>query len=247
MSTRSSGCILREDRPAAKVATPTQRGRTTTTLRRPVVAGRNNGIVSKARVVFLIFTAVLASRVGFGSGAAVGSQSAGRSPLGDPIQLLGDGLGSIRFGTNEAHAVSQLNAFFGIKRGVLWAEKGVLHEMSGDDCHLDAVWAVPELSVYFSGQHFVGYTTRYLRLVATQIQAGIHAEFQGDGGLRLTDTVRQARLLYGGAFKVYGARGGSWSVATRSGTLTGSLLSPPALTGLSDQIDRISAGNIGYC
>jgi hypothetical protein len=197
--------------------------------------------------VVLIFAAVLASSAGYGEDAAAGSHSAARSQLGDPIELLGNGVGSIHFGTNEAHVVSQLNAFFAVKRGVLWAEKGVLHEMSGKDCRLDSVWSVPALNVYFSGQRFVGYSTQYLRIVATQIQAGIREEFRADGGLRLTDTVRQAKLLYGGAFKVYGARGGSWSVVTKSGTLTGSLLSPPALTGLSDQIDRISAGNIGYC
>ncbi len=58
------------------------------------------------------------------------------------------------------------------------------------------------------------------------------------------DTIAQADEIYGREFITSAAQGGSWRVKTPTGVLVGLLVGPP-MTGSTDQIGMIGAGDFG--
>lgn len=191
----------------------------------------------RSRLPVLLVSALIASGLGY----LVAHETSDSAAAKVPVLLAGNGIGTVRFGAAESSAIAALDAIVGRQPGL--GGKGVLARIS--DCSVDSKLSFGDVDAYFGAGRFVGYTTSYLNVIATDTQLDIHNALEATGGLRLTDTVGRAKALFGTAFKTYGARGGSWSAVTASGTFYGSLLNPPAMTGSSDLIVRIAAGDQG--
>jgi hypothetical protein len=63
-------------------------------------------------------------------------------------------------------------------------------------------------------------------------------------GLLLDDTIAKAEKIYRRQFITSAAQGGSWKVKTPTGELYGLLVTPP-MSGSTDEIDLIGAGDFG--
>ena len=178
-----------------------------------------------ARAAALLLSAAVASGVGYLVSELVSSPS----PPKGPIILLGDGIGSARFGQVEAVAISNLDKSLGSPSSTAPTKQR--------DCNVDAylVWHVT--TAYFDHQRFVGYSaaeTTPAKLNAATVK-----------GLRVGDTVIQARRIYGAAFSTSLAQGGSWLATTPTGTLDGYLTSEPNQSVPVARIASIEAGAVG--
>lgn len=175
------------------------------------------------RAAFLILSVVVASGVGYGVTRLVSSPSS----TSGPIVLLGDGIGTARFGQTEAVAIANLDKSLGSPRSdTPKKQKG--------DCNIDAYIEWQTAWAYFYHGHFVGYVTGPQKSKAATTK-----------GLKVGDTVIQARKEYGTAFSTSRAQGGSWLATTPTGTLDGYLTSEPNLSTPVARIASIEAGAVG--
>ncbi|HET6868669.1 MAG TPA: hypothetical protein VFH80_22340, partial [Solirubrobacteraceae bacterium] len=98
----------------------------------------------------------------------------------------------------------------------------------------------PSLIVYFGHNRLVGYEygTRRLHAHGT-VLATVR-------GLTIGDTLERGRRLYGNAFTISTAQGGSWSVDTKSGPIDGYASGVPHPGNLNTvKVKTIDAGNVG--
>jgi hypothetical protein len=134
--------------------------------------------------------------------------------LSSPDVLSGNGIGDARLGMlvdQAPAAVSNLLGVFG-------------DPIAAHGCGVDSSERMLDHIVLFFGQRwFVGfeYSGRFLKTTA---------------GLGVGETVARARQLYGPAFRVSTAHGGSWSANGLRGYLTGPR---------NGRIETIDAGNVG--
>jgi hypothetical protein len=114
--------------------------------------------------------------------------------------LAGNGIGPARFGQRERQALAELDAILGPPTRA--------YRASGNGCGADHVIGWPGLQAYFGQGRFAGYSYRgsYLRTAA---------------GLRVGDSIRQARRLYGTALRLSYEQGGAWFARTPAGQLDG--------------------------
>jgi hypothetical protein len=167
-----------------------------------------------------------------GAAADGATSGVGRPPTG-PVTLLGDGIGSARFGQAQPAAVAGLDRALGPPRTpAVIAEPG--------NCTIDAALDWVWVTAYFYHRHFVGYSTGYAG-GPTRVRPNVVTE----RGLRIGDTLRQLRRLYGGALRTSYAQGGSWFVTTPSGTLDGVLTSEITSKNPVPRILTIDAGSVG--
>jgi hypothetical protein len=120
---------------------------------------------------------------------------ASRPPARQPIVLRGDGFGSAVFNSPRSAAPTPSN-----------------------DCTVDAYLQWPMMTAYFDHQRFVGFTTGSLGARPGYREM---PNMVTPAGLKIGDTLAQARRIYGADFRTSLAQGGSWFVATSTGTLDG--------------------------
>ncbi|MGH9107796.1 MAG: hypothetical protein ACRDZX_18580 [Acidimicrobiales bacterium] len=149
------------------------------------------------------------------------------------VVLSGSSVGPVRFGEPQQKAVSALERLIGATEGGVRRAKG--------NCTIDAALYWTNFSVYFFGGRFVGYQT------GNNLTAKPEPAFNGrtPRGLRVGDTLAEARKLYPGAVTTSGANGGVYAVKTRVGTIRGYLSleisNPPSKI----KIASVSAGSVG--
>jgi hypothetical protein len=183
--------------------------------------------VTKGQYVALLIGAVISSLVGYGVTRVVTS-----SPMSGPIVVLENAVGTVPFGTSEAHAISRLESLFGDLR--------TTDTISTEDCGLTAWASGSNVQFAFVGQKFVGF-----EIGSANAKIVAHPDVISSKGLRLGDTIRQAEAIYGSSFTTSAAQGGSWEARTSTGQLLGLLVGPPGPVGSSDQIQMIAAGYLG--
>jgi hypothetical protein len=215
------------------------------TLRRPVNA------------LPLAISVLLA--VGIGAGAVAllrhraptppGQQS---GPASNTVILTGDGLGGVGFGASPARLLQLIEpllgppsddvkgeAACGVDRQLTWPI--LLDPLTG---HLERS---EELLLTFDRGRFAGYQyggfdpprpghTQRLRLRATTAR-----------GLAIGDSLASGQRLYGRAFQISAAQGGSWQARTPYGTLRGYAYdtSSRGVTSPSNLVASINGGTLG--
>jgi hypothetical protein len=134
--------------------------------------------------------------------------------LSTPDVLSGDGIASARLGKRFGPTLVAVSNLLGV-----WG-----HRAPGRGCGADTgEHMLDHNDLFFGHGRFVGYEYSGHFLATT-------------AGLHVGDTVARARRLYGSAFKISTAQGGSWSV----GGLRGYLTAPR-----NGRIVTIDAGNVG--
>ncbi len=168
-------------------------------------------------------------------GVRSGDSGASAPALGHVI-VRGNGIGSAYFGQPEAAAIAGLEEVLGPPLGPA--------SSPSDECTVDSSVRWPPMTAYFDRQRFVGYGTGALLGGPWDRDRDV-PDATTAAGLRIGDSLAQARRLYGRALRTSLAQGGSWFVTTPTGTLAGILtgevndLTPPP------RIADITAGSVG--
>jgi hypothetical protein len=166
-----------------------------------------------------------------GTKPAGGSAVLPRPPATPPEKVLnGNGIGQARFGERPRSVVHQVHAVLGENPTRRRFNEG--RNVCGIDGEID--W--PGLAAYFHHHRFVGYS------YGPKITGGGVSELATARNLRVGETVKEARRLYGSAFKVSAAQGGSFSVRTPHGLIDGFLSD---VTNPKGKVLTIEAGNVG--
>ena len=173
--------------------------------------------------------AVTTSTVASSSRAARATTTTVAGPV---VMLDGDGPGAARFGQSQAVAATEPDNLLGAP------STGPVNEHG--DCTVDAAEQWPDLTAYFDAGAFVGYST-----LAANGEALSAGNMETARGLRVGQTMAQAESIYGPAFSVSYAQGGSWSLATSDGKLDGYLSGVPNEPGPTPVIASIEAGPVG--
>jgi hypothetical protein len=149
------------------------------------------------------------------------------------IVLRGDGLAGAEFGQPEMVAIDEL-------KGAVGAPLHAVPTNMAGNCTVDSAMQWPTLTAYFLRDRFVGYSTSSLNGYFLDSNASTVA------GLRIGDSLAEARVLYGDTLKTTTAQGGAWSVATSTGNLAGNFTAEVDQTpSLNPRIGDITAGSVG--
>jgi hypothetical protein len=181
-------------------------------------------------VLYLAFVAI--PLLGIVGSSSAGIASVVTSPK-RPVVLSGGSVGPVRFGERQQKAASALKKLIGATEGGVKDAKG--------NCTIDAALYWANFSVYFFKGTFVGYQT------GNNLTGTPEPTFNGETpqGLRVGDTLAEARRLYPGRVTTSGENGGVYAVKTTTGTIRGYLsleiLNPPTKIYLV----TISAGPVG--
>ena len=108
------------------------------------------------------------------------------------------------------------------------------------NCTIDAIEQWPSMTVYFFHRRFVGYST----LSPTGMLVA-EPNVATAKGLRIDDSLAQARLIYGDELRTSLAQGGSWFAKTPQGTLDGYLTAEVNQKSPAPRILSIEAGAVG--
>jgi hypothetical protein len=114
--------------------------------------------------------------------------------------------------------------------------------MPSNNCTIDSYLQWSTMTAYFDHQRFVGYGTG--SLVGGPGYRDI-PNVTTAAGLRIGDTLAQARHIYGNAFRTSLAQGGSWFATTPSGTLSGNLTNEANELTPEPRIADLTAGSVG--
>ena len=175
----------------------------------------------RSRVVTLAWLTVF-SLVGAGLHG-----QAGAAPL---LVLNGQGLTIAHLGDRQSRVETRLLHVLG-KPTMPLTSTPQLH-----NCGVSAMASWHSFSLYFNHE----------RLVGVSLGPGSKPAGQTSSGLKLGNTLRHARALYGNALHTSASQGGSWSVATRNGPLDGFLIpSTGSVAGPSSRIQTIDVGVVG--
>lgn len=102
------------------------------------------------------------------------------------------------------------------------------------------------MTAYFLRGRFVGYNSASLLAAHGSGTPNVIPSAPTAAGLRIGDDVAQARRIYGSAFVVLFAQGGSWRVSTSTGRLDGYLTAVPGRsTPPFPRVADVSAGSVG--
>jgi hypothetical protein len=162
--------------------------------------------------------------------------------------LRGNGIGAVRFGV-PPHAVR-------IAIDSLLGQAGLSYKPTAAQCGVDhsIVWwddrtanGLPNLVAYFGHSKFVGYQYGEYGTMIPPRPPLRGAELATARGLRIGDTLARGRTLYGRAFTLSAAQGGTWSVRTARGLLDGYAWGTPRHGDVSWQstVATIDAGDVG--
>jgi hypothetical protein len=148
------------------------------------------------------------------------------------LVLRGDGAGAARFGQSEPMATKALDeALSSTKRAVV--------NMAGN-CTVDRAVQWPTFTAYFDRDRFVGYST-----LAADGEPLRNAPMVTAKGLRVGDTLAEARRIYGDTLSTTLAQGGAWFAKTDDGTLDGYLTAEVNSRVPAPRIASIEAGHVG--
>ncbi len=142
-------------------------------------------------------------------------------------RLAGNGIGPARFGQPQHQVLAELEAILG--------PPARPYRASGYNCGVDHLIGWPGLQAHFGHGRFAGYSYR-----ATDLQT--------TAGLRVGDSVRRARRLYGHALRLSFEQGGAWFATTPSGQLDGFTYGRSGNhtdIGPDSRIATIEAGTVG--
>ena len=146
--------------------------------------------------------------------------------------MRGYGIGSAVFGQPEAIAISNLEKVLG--------PPTTAEPMPTTNCTVDAYIEFLGLIADFDKGLFVGY--RIGSLIGENRQI---LNSQTTKGLRIGDTLAQAKQIYGSNLRTSTAQGGSWFAATSTGTVAGLTTVEVNWTNPQPRIADMSAGAVG--
>lgn len=141
--------------------------------------------------------------------------------------LAGNRIGPARLGQPERQVLAELNKILGPPVRP--------YRASGYGCGVDHVIDWPGLQAYVGHGRFAGYSYR-------------GTDLQTTAGLRVGDSIRQARRLYGNALRLSFEQGGAWFARTPAGQLDGFTYGRSGNRtdiGPTSRIGTIEAGAVG--
>ena len=158
----------------------------------------------------------------------VGLQSqAGAAPS---LVLNGQGLSIAHLGDRQSTVETTLRQMLG-KPTIPLTSTPQLH-----NCGVSAMSSWHAFSLYFNHE----------RLVGVSLGPGTKPVGQTSTGLKLGNTLRRARSIYGNALHTSTSQGGSWTVTTNNGPLDGFLIpSTRSVAGPTSRIQTIDVGVVG--
>ncbi len=154
--------------------------------------------------------------------------------------LAGNGLGTVIFGRSREDVITALTPLLGRARSG--------YKRMPPECGVDHTITWPTLTGYFRSDRFVGYQYGEPGTTAAPRAPSHGAALATTRGLAIGDKLARGRRLYGAAFKISAAQGGSFTITTPSGRLSGyawvgakarSVLSPTNL------VATVDAGDVG--
>jgi len=161
---------------------------------------------------------------------AHGAASATRSPtsggVARPVVLTPTGIGQVRFGETQIHAIGHLELILG--------QPETTRPRPMDSCDVTSTLAWRGFTAFFNRRHFAGYSTTRQSLATAR-------------GLHSGETVAAAKAIYGTAFHLSMAQGGSYRITLSSGELTGYIHDGVTATSIppTAEVDGIEAGATG--
>lgn len=162
------------------------------------------------------------------------ADSGGSFPAAGHFVLGGNGIGTAAFGQTESVAIANLEEVLGPPRTAAPAPSY--------NCTIDSYLRWPAMTAYFDHQRFVGYATGSLiggpgyRSIPNVTTAA---------GLRIANTLAEARRIYGTALTTSLAQGGAWFASTPTGTLAGNLTSEFNESAPQPRIADVTTGSVG--
>jgi len=187
-------------------------------------------------VAGLIFAAGGSSPPRSGAGAGSGHASGAPGAAGH-FTFRGNGIGGARFGQPEAVAIAELDQ-------VLGSPTTPRPTGAAGNCTIDSYLTWKTLTAYFFRGRFAGYDSANLLAARGSGAPDVIPSASTAAGLRIGDNIAQARRIYGRAFAVLLAQGGSWRVTTSTGVLDGYLTAVPGGP-TPPRIADVSAGSVG--
>jgi hypothetical protein len=148
------------------------------------------------------------------------------------IYVRGNGIGDAHLGQAETSAIADLDE-------VLGNPSAPVPTTENGNCGIDAYMQWQSVTAYFGQQKFIGYRAGGYPRTSKATDATTTA------GLRVGDTLTQARRIYRSALTTSFAQGGSWFAATSSGRLAGTLSAEVNQTNLVPRVKDITAGTVG--
>jgi hypothetical protein len=196
-----------------------------------MMANRTTRLGRQVPRLALVLVALLGI-VGSSSAAIASTASAVTSPK-QTVVLSGSSVGPVSFGEPQQKAASALKKLIGATEGGVENAKG--------NCTIDAALSWANFSVYFFHGTFVGYQT------GNNLTDKLGATFNGETarGLRVGDTLAEARKLYPSRVTTSGENGGVYAVKTTTGTIRGYLSMEVSNPATKIEIVSISAGAVG--
>ena len=200
-----------------------------------------------------VAVALLALAMTVGRVSAAGRTVApGRPPTPTPhVKVLdvlrAHGIAGVRFGASPAALRRAIDALVG-QRGGRYSRGGSCgldHEITWRDGRTAP--GEPELIAYFRRSAFVGYQFGNPDLSAAPRRPPGGWTLATTRGLQVGDTLAHGRHLYGRAFAISTAQGGSWSVRVVGGRLDGYAWGRPKHGDVSPRsvVATIDAGHVG--
>ena len=154
-----------------------------------------------------------------------------------PVVLRGNGIGSAVFGQPETTAISKLEKVLG--------PPTTATPRPTTNCTVDAYLQFPGIVIYFDRKTFVGYNTGPANTGSANTENGEILNVITTKGLKIGDTLAQAKQIYGSSLRTSAAQGGSWFASTSTGTLSGLTTDELYRTNPPPKIADISAGSVG--
>ncbi|MGC1420035.1 MAG: hypothetical protein WA786_07955 [Acidimicrobiales bacterium] len=145
------------------------------------------------------------------------------------LVLRGNGLSFVPLGVIESQAVTAIAQRLGAPTHALSATPAL------SNCGVTAMATWQALSAYFNDD----------RLVGLSVGPGGTPSVRTSKGLRLGDSVRVARSLYGPSLRLSRNQGGSWFIATSDGRVDGFLRPSNGRPEPTSRILTIDVGDVG--
>lgn len=154
----------------------------------------------------------LPARVGFAACFAHGYVAPAANQVAATASLAGDGIAAVKFGAPPAAVTAAVQRLLGSSSSPY---------KSGGACNYDHTIQWPELSANFKRSRFVGYSYGMYGSLGPPHPPRHRLSLTTTKGLQIGDTLIRGQQLYGQAFKISGANGGTWGVHTPGGEIDG--------------------------
>lgn len=152
--------------------------------------------------------------------------------ISGPVVLRGNGIGNAVFGQPEATSIANLSKVLGPPNNAT--------PTPSNNCTVDNFLQFPGIVIYFDHGVFVGYATGSANGENNEVLNVVTSR-----GLKIGDTLTEARQLYGAEFTTSVTQGGSWFAKTATGALAGYLTAEVNLSSATPRIADITVGSVG--